>query len=295
VANDSRWRPLWARKGEKRVKYDALVEGVPPWLTQALIDWLNEQFLTRPDLSYGARAVDREVLRAVELHIRINLDWSINDTWAHKSLLEKCVKNPDLFLSLVDMALRVLGTGQHNASAIDDLESTLTIGGSAWMVAPDRRSLVKRVAPEAVEAAREIIDGGERAGEHLAEAWRHTYGRSPLPGTAYREAVRAIEASVCPVIIPKNPKGTLGTAIAALRDAPPDKFATVFANTGQTDPLGAVRGLMELVWTNQLDRHGSPDDSTPLHVSHEQAQAALHAAVTLVQWFRHGVVKMATP
>jgi hypothetical protein len=112
---------------------------------------------------------------------------------------------------------------------------------------------------------------------------------------AYREAVRAVEAAVCPVILPKDPKATPGKAIKALKDAPPGKFATTFSGTmpGVT-PVDAVRGLMDLVWTSELDRHGTNDDSVPLHVSREQAEAALHAAVTLVQWFLHGTVRLAT-
>jgi hypothetical protein len=95
-------------------------------------------------------------------------------------------------------------------------------------------------------------------------------------------------------VLPNNPKATLGTVIAALKDAPAGKFTTVFSDTVPgVAPLDAVRGLMQLVWTNELDRHGTGDESVPLHVSQEQAEAALHAAVTLVQWFLHDVVKRA--
>jgi hypothetical protein len=52
---------------------------------------------------------------------------------------------------------------------------------------------------------------------------------------AYKEAVRAAEAAICPVIIPNAKLGTLGLAIAALRDAPPGKFTSVF-------PSEAVNG-----------------------------------------------------
>ncbi len=210
--------------------------------------------------------------------------------------MERCVADGDLFLSVVDLALTLLGGDATNKGAIDHLDAVLRVGRSALMVSPDRCRLVARVVPEAAAAAREVIDSGERAGKYLAEAWRHTYGRDPHPGTAYREAVRAIEAAVCPVIIPKDPKATLGRAIQALKQAKPGTFATVFVDTvPEVSPLDAVRGLMELVWTNELDRHGTDDESVPLHVSSEQAHAALHAAVTLVQWFLRGVVKRAAP
>jgi hypothetical protein len=131
--------------------------------------------------------------------------------------------------------------------------------------APDRRGLVERVVPEAAKAAQAVIDSGGRAGQYLAEAWRHAYGRNPHPGTAYREAVRAIESVVCPIVLPKDPKATLGKVIKALKDAPPGKITSVFSDTvAGVAPLDAVRGLMELVWTNELDRHGTGDEEVPL-------------------------------
>jgi hypothetical protein len=290
------WRPFWAKKQGKEADYDALVDGVPSWLRQGLIDWLNEQFLTDWDDFHREQRVVTEALRLAEVRLRIpNIDWSGGAEWAHRSLLEKCVKDDDLFLSLVDLALDV--RGEHlDEKAARRLEALLTMGGSRWAVAPDRGSLAERVQPEAAAAARKVIEGGSRAGDYLAEAWMHVYGRSPHPGTGYREAVRATEAAVCPIIIPKDPKATLGKAIIALKDAPVGKFTTAFGDlaTG-ADPLVAVRGLMELVWTKQLDRHGTDDESVPLHVSQEQAEAALHAALTLVQWFQRGFVARNPP
>ena len=47
---------------------------------------------------------------------------------------------------------------------------------------------------------------------------------------------------------------------------------------------------MELLWKGQIDRHGTDDASTPLSVSQAEAEAAVHLAVTLVQWFTSGAV-----
>jgi len=287
---DNQWRPLRARKAGKQEKFDSLVEGVPPWLRQVLIDWLNDHFLLED--TFGAP--DRDVLHHVELSLRVGLSWFVGEHNALASLWEKCEKDEDLFLSVLDLALRDLGGNEENNTAIDRLNYLLAAGGSAWMVALDRRSLVKRVQPEVVQAARRVIQSGSPAAPYLAEAWRHTYGRNPNPSSGYREAVRAVEAAVCPVIIPKNRKPTLGRAIAALHEAPPGNFATVFEdNAPDIKPLDAVLGLMRLVWTNQLDRHGTADEDAPLHVSQQQAEAALYAAVTLVQWFQCGVVRRA--
>jgi hypothetical protein len=55
-------------------------------------------------------------------------------------------------------------------------------------------------------------------------------GRNPDESTAYREAIRAVEAAAKPVIIPKNDKATLGQMIAALRDNG-DKWATTIGTS----------------------------------------------------------------
>jgi len=178
---------------------------------------------------------------------------------------------------------------------IHRLDNMLREGGSAWMVAPDRQALVQRVQPEVAEAARVVIESGSRAGHHLAEAWRSVYGRDPDPSSGYREAVRAVEAAARPIVIPNDATATLGKIIGRLRSEP-EKFATVFENDPQDfKPLEAVRGLMSLVWKYQRDRHGTDDETVPLHVSLEQAEAALHAALTLVHWFQRGFVRAAGP
>lgn len=48
--------------------------------------------------------------------------------------------------------------------------------------------------------------------------------------------------------------------------------------------------MMRLQWKGQYDRHGSDDEETPLHVGQDEAEAAVHLAITLVQWFRSGAV-----
>lgn len=295
---DERWRPLWARDPGKAEEYDALVEGVPPWVTRGLTEWLNEYFLTWYSSERREPLPNEKALRDVEVRVRIPLDWKYGASSAHPDLLQKCVAGGEKFLSVVDFALSQIahkGDGNDHDAAFA-LETLLRDAGSAWMVGPTGRSLARRVQPVAVEAARQVMAGGSRAGHYLGEAWHYTYGRNPHPGTAYREAVRAVEAAARPVISPKNPKATLGTIINELRDARPGKFATAFEGNGPgVNALDAVRALMGLVWTNQLDRHGTDDDEVPLHVSPEQAEAAVHAAVALVQWFERGVVRQAEP
>jgi hypothetical protein len=134
------------------------------------------------------------------------------------------------------------------------------------------------------------MESGSPSGNYLAEAWQRIYGRDPDPTGGYREAVRAIEAAVFPVIIPNDAKATLGKAITAIRDAAPGKYATVFEATPDFKPLNAVRGLLDLVQKTQVDRHGTANEDVPIHVTQQQAEAVVQAAITLVEWFRSGAV-----
>jgi hypothetical protein len=129
-----------------------------------------------------------------------------------------------------------------------------------------------------------------KAGQHLTLAWVAVYGRSPDPGKAYSEAVKAVEVAAQPVITPADTSATLGKMIAVFRDGPGKwEFAL---KPSSTDPHEAVLQMMRLVWTGQTDRHGTADPEKPLHVSPEEAEAAVHLAVTLVQWFTSAAVRV---
>jgi hypothetical protein len=52
--------------------------------------------------------------------------------------------------------------------------------------------------------------------------------------------------------------------------------------------MAYVVGMMELLRTAQFDRHDTTDESVPLAVSREEAEAVVHLALTLVHWFQTG-------
>ena len=287
------WKPLHVREaGEAaRAHHDELLEGVPPHLKPALRLWLDTYFLRHQ--FPGAVPPLHDIQVALRLE---DFDWSRHGS-AYQSFNEACAANPDLLLSAVDLVLRrmadgtIVGTERYQGPKA--LESLLGDAGSVWTIAPDKGSLVRRVTPGAARAVDGVVARGTRAGEHIAQAWHHAYGRNPNPSAAYREAVRAIEAAAVPVLTPKDSAATLGKIIGDLK-ANPTRFLTVFvAEVGRVVPVDVIRSLMELVWTNQFDRHGTADESTPIHVSLEQARAALHAAVTLVEWLQAGVISRA--
>ncbi len=208
---------------------------------------------------------------------------------ALKDLLARMNSDEIFALDAIDWMLShngLLNMGYYGAENWSQkLSETLRQGGSAWEVLADgdHYRLSHRTVGPVVEVLERTATESTRAHHHLAEAWSRLAGRNPDPSGAYREAIRAVEAVAKPVILPANDRATLGQMIAALRDKPEKWTVTI----GTTDH---VRALMEAVWTGQLDRHGTDDDTVPLNVSPEEADAAFSTCLNLTRWFAGGHV-----
>ena len=108
-------------------------------------------------------------------------------------------------------------------------------------------------------------------------------GRNPDPSRAYNEAIRAVEVVAAPVVIPDDPKATLGKIIKAMEDKPSKWTVDLVEATPEQ-----VTGMAAMIWQAQFDRHGTDDEDVPLNVSQEQADAAVHVAIALVRLFAGG-------
>lgn len=274
-----KWRPLSRRDDDT---YDGPYEGVPDWLVPSLLRFV----LTR--LQNATDGVD-QALHHIERRLRRPLDWKYGSQTALEYLRIAIVKDRQLFLDVLDIVVTNL-TPADTADAVE-LMRQLSEAGSAWTI--DMRhdgtyQLVRRVNQTVAIASTQVISSAGRAGQHLAKAWSETYGRHPDPSSAYREAVRAVEAAAAPIISPRNKTATLGTMIGDVRNDP-SKWTVALQPTAG-DRVDTVREMMRLLWTSELDRHGTSDASVPLHVSQEEAEAAVHLATTLVHWFTSGAI-----
>jgi hypothetical protein len=297
--NEEPWRPLSRRHDPG---YDSLHEGIPAWLWQSAWDWampwlqstratgIRSGSGTSVRLS-GSTELEpnRAVLKLVERRLRIGLDWSRGDIGALESLRVLTVHDSDHFLDLLDLLLDRLGPS--NASA-DILDSILKEAGSAWNVRHRQAHycLERRILEAVVVVADQVISAAGRAGKHLEAAWSAVYGRHPNASQAYREAVRAIEASAALVVSPDNSVATLGSIIRDMKASPP-KWSVALTPPPAFDCTMTLIGMLELLWKSQFDRHGTPSDDVPLTVSAVEAEAAVHLAATLAHWFTTGVVE----
>jgi hypothetical protein len=59
----------------------------------------------------------------------------------------------------------------------------------------------------------------------------------------------------------------------------------------KADPVQVVAMMLDLLWTNQTDRHGVAGDAR--EISQGQTEDAVHLALTLVRLFQSGAVTAA--
>jgi hypothetical protein len=255
---------------------DVLLAGVPEHLVHAVSEWVDG-VLSKT----GGDGLARSVM--------LSLQWDPGGLrWGWTGALMG--QPADELLTVVDAILQV--NPRHDVVDAYDAEMLRRLlweGRSAYRIADDHSCLVYRVDPTVEGAFKDAVaKAPATASELLAKAWYHAYRPEPDPTAAYREAVRAVEQLACPLVLPSNPKATLGTVIAHLRDAP-DKWSTVLTDKdgNQGDPA-PVRELMNRLWTGQLSRHGGGASSR--EQTQEEAEAAVHAAVLLVQWLAADVL-----
>ena len=277
----SNWRPLPARYDpEKAREYDALHDGVPPWLEQSLAFWCRERITSVSSLG-NRSAVAAERLRALERALRIRL---VGGTGNLDAAMSQLRESEELLLSAADFLARGIG-----AEEARELEEYLNEAGSVWRVAgrPYSWELQRKVSPEIEGVLRSL---GERPGDYLRQAWQRAFSRNPNPDGAYRDAVRALEAVLRPVVSPKNDRATLGSMIRDLKSKL-EKWA-VRLEPSEGDPVETFADELQMIWTAQLDRHGTDDESVPLNVTPEQAQDAVVRATALVHVVQSGGFKL---
>jgi hypothetical protein len=288
----TRWRPLSVRESGNYAAYDALHPGVPSWLRTSLWRWV------------AARLHNEDALLRVERRFRTELvDPSYGYPSAIAQLQGRAFADEEFFLDVVDVVLSELDPrvppdghpfyADRRADQMDvaNLAKMLNEAGSVWRVgATDERLQLQRRVESTVEtAAEQVMRRDGKPAQHLRLAWSAVYGRHPDAGKGYGEAIKAVEAAAIPVVLPKTGAGTLGKVIAALRDKP-TKWAVVLKHPEPERQVLILADMMDLIWKGQTGRHGDPDPNAPISVTQEQAEATVHLAVTVVQWFTVGVV-----
>jgi hypothetical protein len=299
------WRPLSERLG---VVPSVWREEVPAALVRPLRNWVYDAMdVERSDwLPAHWKLVERVSLR---LNVETPGPPEHNDTEASARIAEQFADDTDTgsLPDLVDAILDVLASPTisdygENVPKVKDwrsrLEQLLDDARSALRVREDGRGLERRadVAAEAAFVAAvgnaKAASGAGSAAEHLWAAWECVHALRPVPGNAYFEAVKAVEAAAHSVVYPDGDRqarlATLGKMLQYLREHQKE-FSLVIAGRDRQRHVGRLIGCLELLWYGETDRHGSREPTRV--VSLDEAVMAVHLAVMLVQWFTSGAVR----
>jgi len=265
--------------------------GFPRWVISDITHFLDP-FWDR-QASYDLSFPSRDFVREAERNLRLTLDWSRGHRGAAESLWKATYNHPELLVGLVDFGLRNIIIGHpvnRCAIAAGELNRALHESGAAWELrkVKDRLEyfLERRVGPAASSAVMALRSVGGPEAAHMGTAWERAFGRSPDPGKAYEEALKAVEAVAIPVVLPNDATATLGKVIGALRANPSRWSCTVTESTAQGQaPLEVAIAMLDLLMKNHTDRH-----PPIVAITQAQADSAVHMALTLVQLFRSGAI-----
>lgn len=293
------WRPLGVDGDDEIAGYDALHDGVPPWMETAYWAWIRNAITvirTRRTSSYATpssvRMLNTDLVEVMCQRLRIKLpnlrrdfiDYSVGQT-----LLDGAISVLRSHPEPLQIADYLLAYGERTNP--EGLQEILLHSKSAWAVGErsGRPGLMRRV-PEGVQiAADTVMARAGRAGVRLSKAWEELYGVHSNPSEAYRLAILAVEDAAVPVVSSSNKRATLGTVIRQIEDQ--DCWGLPMDREHDAAPSGQVLVQMaRLLWHGQHDRHGG-QPSSPGNVSIEEAAVAVSLVVTLVGWFSAGLVR----
>lgn len=262
----------------------ALHEGVTEWLEPALRRWLM-------------LALTDDVAQRVALNMRMKVSGIV--------FTSELVRVPthDL-LNVVDATLQLHsgwdapneflgGTLEGFDSVLSQLEQIFLDARSLYRIDRTGRCLVRRVDETVQEAADATLKAAPAtAAGNLHAAWLAAYGMKPEPDKVFNEAIRAVEEVACPLVEPKKAaagKATLGSVIGELRNSWHRWELALPGTDGQPRGVESLVGKMETLWEAQRSRHGGGNNSR--RQTQEEAEAAVHLAVLLVQWLSSGVLR----
>lgn len=201
------WRPL-SLQGKIDARFDEPNEGLPPWLLDPVMDWVNGSFVVGD--SYGETYVEIDALKAAQLALRLDPPLRGSDSWhLLNDLLRRMREAPEFALDVIDWMLhhwQHFGADPYIREWAWKLNGMLHQGGSAWEVTEsnDAYRLTRRAVGPVIDVLEHTATDAPRAHAILVAGWSKLSGRNPEPSGAYRDAVRAVEAVAKPVILPET-------------------------------------------------------------------------------------------
>lgn len=282
-------------------------EDVPVHMERPLLAWVeyaisnDEEFARRvvTRLRASSLVVDGRDRRATSIQI---LHWLVAGKTDYCQLAR-----PVDQLSVIDAIIGLcpvwddeddigecFGDWPHEIEVLDEI---LADSGSAWRVDQELRGLYRRVEAPVVEAWQRARSAAEESGRpnaarFLAEAWKKVYGMHPEPTDGYTAAVKAVEAVAVPVVLPDKPRAIVHHVRTELNKHP-ERWRFVLAEAENVQPgegsIELVVTMLDRLLRGETERHGVEGVNRPSTPA--EAQAAVHLAAVLVQWFISGTIQ----
>lgn len=146
-----------------------------------------------------------------------------------------------------------------------------------WQASPDMPyQLMHRVLPEVEQNYLDCVGrASDAASRCLKEAWRAAYGATPEPMKAWREAVRAVETLLAPVIAPKARLATLGSMKSTLRQGlGKGNWSCTLPVKGSEDSCAKFLELLEML-QYEPSRHNAEEEGPSAEAARGQVQLSL--------------------
>jgi hypothetical protein len=263
--------PVTAREGRR---YRAgPFEGVPDHLGAPLTYWLRNVLAPPTAGGYLNEGLMHQVAAAARLMLPLEYKSSHQFDW----LLWLWSDEPEEFLDVLHVTLQI---GNLSEFTITELDKILELGGSIWRATP--QGLQRRVDPVAQKAFGTASAPSDSASQQLTDAWDRAYGRNPNASDAWDHSIKAVEASLRPIMYSGPNKATLGNIIGDL--ASQSHLWKLEIRGQATDhSVDPLIQMLKLLWPDP-NRHGSPTPQPPATL--EEARAVVQVAVTIVQWGR---------
>jgi hypothetical protein len=126
-------------------------------------------------------------------------------------------------------------------------------------------------------------------GQEISKAWSALYGRPSQPKLAYEHAVLAVEGVAGEFFTPKDSRPSLGKVIAHL-ESTQALYTVGGLDSASIRSSETLLKMMKSLWTGQR-RHTVQGGSVPSPPTEDEAVTAVSLAVTIVYWFKSGLVR----
>jgi hypothetical protein len=243
-----------------------------------LYGWLDTHLLGNADKSE----------RAVFVAAGLDLDFPDGrPDWAYGEIRKHVRKGDEELLDVVHVTLGVL----RSESTVprhppwQEVDRMLAIGRSAWKATAE--GLVHRADPTAQAAFDQVIVTPSSASIELAEAWGQAYARNCNPGDAWDHAIKAVEAALIPIVVPRKATANLGDVIGQLRGQP-HLWRLGIRGRNRDHSVEPLVAMLTLLWPDP-NRHGSSTPEAP--ATPEEGRALVNLATTIVQWVSEDLIK----